>query len=78
MTGKRKFDDQFGGTIEAVGIVGEENIGHVAADQWFHSAEHLLFAATGRAFALPSRDFHGSVAYDDGPPGDVGCLFAGR
>ena len=43
-----------------------------------NSAEHLLFAATGRAFALPSRDFHGSVAYDDGRPGGVGCLFAGR
>src|SRR5467141_911658 len=33
VTGERKLDAEFGSAIERVGIVGQENVGHVAPDE---------------------------------------------
>src|SRR5713101_2374730 len=47
-----KFDAEFGGSIESIGIVREENVGHVAADQRLDESESLLALAARSAFAL--------------------------
>src|SRR5258708_17667288 len=52
MTGERKFDAELGGAIESIGIVREENVRHVAANERFDTGESLLPLAAGRAFAL--------------------------
>src|SRR5712692_3982525 len=52
VAGERKFDAEFGGAIESIGIVREENVRHVAADERLHASESLLALAAGSAFAL--------------------------
>src|SRR5256884_5340079 len=52
VTGKGKLDTEFGGAIEGVGIVREENVGHIAADEGRDAGKGLLPLAAGSAFAL--------------------------
>ena len=52
VTGKGKFDAEFGGAIERVWIVREENVGHIAADERLHTGKGLLPLAAGITFAL--------------------------
>src|SRR5713101_4431214 len=55
VAGERKFDAEFGGAIESIGIVREENVRHVAADQRLDESESLLALAARSAFALVSE-----------------------
>ena len=52
VAGERKFDAEFGGAIEGIGIVRKENVGHVAPNEGLDTGESLLALAAGRAFAL--------------------------
>src|SRR6266702_3490818 len=52
VTRERKLDAQLGGAMERIGIVGEENVGHVAADEGLNIRQNLLALATGSTLAL--------------------------
>jgi hypothetical protein len=52
VTGERKFDTEFGGAIESIGIVRKQNVGHVAPDKRLDTSKSLLALAAGSPFAL--------------------------
>src|SRR5258708_22072051 len=52
VAGEGKLNAEFGGAIEGIGIVREENIGHVAADEGLKLRERLDLLAASRALAL--------------------------
>src|SRR5438552_16844859 len=52
MTCKGKLDAQFSSPIEGIGIVREENVDHIAADERLQTGKGLLPLAAGSTFAL--------------------------
>jgi hypothetical protein len=52
VTGEGKLDAELGSAIKGIGIVREENVGHIAPDERFDAGERLLSLAGARAFAL--------------------------
>src|SRR5712664_3486260 len=52
VAGEGKLDAELGCAIEGIGIVREENVGHVAADEGLKLRERLDLLASGRALAL--------------------------
>src|SRR5437588_6197038 len=52
VTGEGKLDAEFGGAIERVWIVRQENVGHVAANEWLDIRKGLLSLAVAHAFTL--------------------------
>ena len=52
MTCEGKLDAQFSSPIEGIGIVREENVDHIAADERLQTGKGLLPLAAGSTFAL--------------------------
>src|SRR5580765_1888888 len=52
VTSERKFDAQFGGAIERIRIVGQQNVGGVLVNQRLDARKHQHLPAAGSTFAL--------------------------
>lgn len=52
VAGEAQFDAQLRGAVKRIRIVGQENVGHIAANQGLYALEHLHSTPAGRAFAL--------------------------
>src|SRR5207244_12076583 len=52
VTGEGKLDAEFGGAIERVRVVRQEDVGHVAASEWLEIRMVLLSLDVAIAFSL--------------------------